>query len=60
MTEHTRKARKRRTLTRKERTEIVEGLRDSARAGGNSMTDHELRALASELERATIIIEVPQ
>lgn len=58
MTEHERKARKRRTLSRKERSEIADGLRLAVHHGGNGMTMQEMLALADEIERAHIIIEV--
>lgn len=57
VTEHTRKARKRRTLSRKERAAIASALRDGSRLGGNDMTSRDMLALASELETAIILIE---
>jgi hypothetical protein len=57
VTEHTRKARARRTLSRRERIAIAGALRDAAKFAGNDLTLQQMYALANDVERSTVIIE---
>lgn len=57
MTEHKRKARKRRSLTHKEKRLIAETLRESWKFGGSSYDAIYLGRLADEIEQSHVILE---
>lgn len=57
MTGHPRRGRKRRTLTRRERSTIARLLRMGPTIGGFDLTLYEFNSLATEIIESTIIVE---